>query len=716
VRAVHRLLTVVGALLLLTGTVAGVVNREVLDAQRFSAHVDAVRSDPDVARRLGAVVTARILEAQPDLTALRPLIESTATSVVASPVLGSTVRAAALGPVYRVVTEGGHDTVVLRLADVAAIVLGVVSAAAPEHRAALPAELDVRLSRFGGQDVPGDPLSWVHLVRLLAWLLPLLGLLVLAGSGALLGADGRSARARLTGAVATLGRGALGAGVALAVLLAVTGLVVRRSDRSTLEGALRHAVWGQLDGSFWAAAGVVAASGYLLVLLSRPGTGLRAELTPADRLSRVWQLTLDPGPGLEARLVRAGFVLLAGVALALQPLQVARALIWATGLVLLVVGVALLVQVVVTALRSGAIRRGAAAAVPERVRWAPVAAGLALVVLVAVFLAGARPADDDLASAIGHDPTPCNGYAVLCDRPYDEVAFPATHNAMSAADEPGWFFAEQPDGVVSQLDHGIRALLVDSWYGQRTQRRGIIANTDESRAAARAEAVSTLGTAAVDSALRLRNALDLTPRGPAEPYLCHALCELGSTKWLPVMKDVRTWLAAHPRDVVTFFVQDTVSPADTAEVFRRAGLLPYVYTPALDEAPDRPWPTLGQMIDSGQRLVVLMENHGGGTTYPWLLQGFDWAQDTPFLFRSPSAFSCEPNRGPADARVFLVNHWITDKTREISNAEKVNRRDVLLPRLRSCESERGLFPTFVAVDFYDRGDLFGVVDTLNGTG
>ena len=103
-----------------------------------------------------------------------------------------------------------------------------------------------------------------------------------------------------------------------------------------------------------------------------------------------------------------------------------------------------------------------------------------------------------------------------------------------------------------------------------------------------------------------------------EPYLCHALCELGSTRWLPVMQDVRTWLAAHPREVVTFFVQDNVSPADTAEVIAEAGLLPYVYTPG----DRRAWPTLGEMIDSGQRLVVLMENHGGGTTYPWLLPGF----------------------------------------------------------------------------------------------
>ena len=92
------------------------------------------------------------------------------------------------------------------------------------------------------------------------------------------------------------------------------------------------------------------------------------------------------------------------------------------------------------------------------------------------------------------------------------------------------------------------------------------------------------------------------------------------------MTAVEEWLAAHPREVVTFFVQDEVTPADTAEVFETAGLLPYVHT----QVAGRPWPTLGQMIDSGRRVVVLMENHGGGTTYPWLMQGFDWVQDTPY--------------------------------------------------------------------------------------
>ena len=312
----------------------------------------------------------------------------------------------------------------------------------------------------------------------------------------------------------------------------------------------------------------------------------------------------------------------------------------------------------------------------------------------------------------GADGAACNGYVELCDRAYDEVVFPATHNSMSAASEPGWFAPEQPDGIIAQLDAGVRVLLIDSWYGQPTDRSGIVATADTLRAESTAQARAEFGDRPVDTALRLRRAAGLSPRGEVAPYLCHAMCELGSTLWLDSLRDTREWLDENPREVVTLFVQDEVTPADTARVIEEAGLLPYVWTPPADGS----WPTLGEMVDAGTRLVVLMEHHGGGARWPWLIQGFDVVQDTPFLFESPEDFTCEPNRGRRDAPLFLVNHWIDDWQHVPQNSEVVNARDVLLPRLEQCEDERGQVPNYVAVDYYDRGDLFAVVDELNGVG
>ena len=68
-----------------------------------------------------------------------------------------------------------------------------------------------------------------------------------------------------------------------------------------------------------------------------------------------------------------------------------------------------------------------------------------------------------LSSAVAeNDPNACNGHVELCDRPYNDVAFPATHNSMSAADGNRWFLAEQETGVMGQLDDGVRVFLIDS--------------------------------------------------------------------------------------------------------------------------------------------------------------------------------------------------------------------------------------------------------------
>ena len=163
-RVAHVTALCVGVLLLVVGTIAGVVNREILDADRFAAHVDTVRTDPDVARQLGVEITDRLLEEQPDLVAIRPLLETTATSVVASPSISPLVRSA-VAPLYRAIVLGQGDApLVLRLADVAAVVVGVITEVSPRADATIPANLDVQLSELGGQEYDAGVVDVVHRV------------------------------------------------------------------------------------------------------------------------------------------------------------------------------------------------------------------------------------------------------------------------------------------------------------------------------------------------------------------------------------------------------------------------------------------------------------------------------------------------------------------------------------------------------------------------
>src|SRR5262249_46310829 len=89
---------------------------------------------------------------------------------------------------------------------------------------------------------------------------------------------------------------------------------------------------------------------------------------------------------------------------------------------------------------------------------------LAVIAVLALGLSVARARDDIHAAS----ELRCNGFADLCDRRLDQLAFAGSHNSMSAAADPGWLFAENLTGIADQLDYGIRALLVKTHYGLPT--------------------------------------------------------------------------------------------------------------------------------------------------------------------------------------------------------------------------------------------------------
>jgi hypothetical protein len=332
------------------------------------------------------------------------------------------------------------------------------------------------------------------------------------------------------------------------------------------------------------------------------------------------------------------------------------------------------------------------------------------VLLVAALGAGLWLSGSTEASTTAGEITACNGNAALCDRPVNEVAFAGTHNAMSAQTYPNFLFAQQENGIGAQLDAGIHALLIDAHYGERV---GGSVRTDLDLRKERQALVDELGEPAVESALRIRDRLvgGRAKAGPRDEYLCHGFCELGAIEMKAGLTEVRNFLVAHPNEVLIVVIQDeAVTPTDVAKVFDESGLRPYVYTGPVG----KPWPTLRSMIESGGRVIVMGENDAHDPAVPWYHDAYQLMQETPYHFSNPSEFSCAPNRGPSTASLFLLNHWIdTSPAPRPSNAAKVNAYDLLLARARQCESERGLMPNVIAVDFYETGDVFRVVDTLN---
>jgi len=164
----------------------------------------------------------------------------------------------------------------------------------------------------------------------------------------------------------------------------------------------------------------------------------------------------------------------------------------------------------------------------------------------------------------------------------------------------------------------------------------------------------------------------------------------------------------NPGEVVLLVIEDYVTPAEIAQAFTKSGLIDLVYT-----GPIKPFPTLRSMIDLNGRVLVFSESGKPGV--PWIHPAFESFQETPYTFHTPEEFSCKPNRGGTTAPLFQVNHWIeTTPAPRPSNAAVVNTYDELLKRARTCQKERRLRPTYLAVDFGDIGDIVQVTRTLNG--
>ncbi len=686
-------LCALGAVLLALGTLAGITNRQVVDGARFASHADEIRQDDAVSRQVGIAMTDAIIKADADLTAVRPLIETASISIVRSDAFSPVVRAS-IRQVHDAFTEPGSGTVVLRLADVGAVLAGVIARVAPDSSAAVPANLDVTLARVGDQSAARSTIAAARWVTFLSWLLPLLALATLVGAGWLLGWRKSALR--------QIGHAVIAAGGLIVALAAVVAVVAASADTDSVPGALRAAVLHVVLTFLWWPAAVLLGTGVVLRVL--------AVLDGDPAATFDWRQWLAAHPASQrTRAVRAAALLGVGAFSVVQPSLAVEAMAVVAGMAVLVIGVGEATRVTTEVLKRGKKNHEA----PRHV-WTgralvvlPMAVVAALVLSLALPSSRALPAQPAEAGAAGD--TRCNGFTELCHRAYNDVAYPSTHNSMSAADEPGWYLAEQPTGLVGQLKAGIRVLLIDTWYGQRTSAGGVT-NAAKDKAKGLAQAKADFGSGTIDSAIRLRNAFAGTPVGPVEPYLCHGVCDIGATKWEPEMKKVRDWLVAHPREVVTIFIEDSVSATDTAGVFDQAGLLPYVATHKVGD----PWPTLGQMIDTGKRVVVLMQREGGKTTYPWLLQGWDQTQDTNYDAKTAAQLSCARNRGTDKSQLLLINNWINNFGSILTDAARVNAYDSLYPRLIKCRRERGMIPNYVAVNYYDRGDLFKVVDALNG--
>ncbi len=695
-------LAILAAVALLGALVAGYASRAVLDADQFAARATSALESEAVSAEIGRRVADSLIEAEPDLTAVRPVIEQVVGGVARSGGFQS-LFGAAVRDLHRAIFSGDQNTVTLTLGDIGATVRGAISALNPKLAKQISAGADVPILDSEPPDALLAIAEAVEGFRALPWLLLAAGVLLI-GAALRVTADRRRILVTLGIAIS------IGAVVALVGMRALESLVLTQTDEAQLRDAAGD-IWDAYLGDLAVALLLAAACG---TVIAAAASSLLRPVDIAAPLRRAWAI-LDTVPESGRMRVLRGVVLLViGIAIVVRPQPFVALIAILAGLYIAYAGAGELMRLTIA-------EPGEPTAEAQRGRGPLVAA-----LLVAVTILGAGVLFIGVGGIRAEPATieteGCNGSEALCEQTLDQVVFAGTHNSMSAASNPDWLFAQHDEGFPTQLADGIRAQFIDAHYGVETESGIIKTDLSDLTGPERAVYEDELGSESLDAALRIRDRIVGSQEvGEREVYLCHRFCELGAISIKTAFSDYRDFLAANPDEVMVVVIEDYVDPKDVVAAVEETGLIDFVYTGPLGP----PWPTLEQMIESGGRVVMMAEADAGGGDIPWYHPAYEeLVQETPYTFKTPDALigadnldaSCEPNRGPDDAPIFLINHWVdSSPAPKPSNAEKVNGRDALLGRIERCEELRGIAASLISVDFYARGDLFEVVDELNST-
>jgi hypothetical protein len=698
-----RTLVVLASVAMVLALVAGYARRAVVDSDQFANRATAALRDDNVKMLVADKLTDQVvLKQQSDLLAARPIIQSVASGIVGSRAFTGLFRSA-VRDVHRALFDRDEHTITLTVADVGTVLAAALEQVRPSLARQVEATGRVEIVKRDVGDLSARLVRVADTVRLLALLLAVVSVLLVAGAIAI------SPRRRHT--IVELGVATATAGLVVVVAYAVVRSIAVHHVEGAEDRAAAGAVWDAFLGDLRTLGWIVAGSG---AVIAAAAASLIRPIDLGEPLRKVaaWVATEPRRPALRA--VRGVGLVLLGLVVLIEHDAVVQLVLSAFGVYLVYEGITAVLRLIYRPEPEEAERPRVRPVAWLLQRQALVTVAIAAVVIVgvsALFLG--TGGTTTAAPAAGA----CNGHDELCDRPLAQVALPATHNAMSVP-LPGWYSSEQDRPIADQLRAGIRGLLVDTHYADRLPNgrlRTYFGSHEQLVAQAKQDGVSA---DAVDAAQRIRDRLGFAGQGTRGMYLCHTFCELGATTLGSVLDDIHDFLVAHPGEVLVVINQDYVTPADFVKAANDAGLGSLVYGgPITDREP-----TLRQMIDSNRRVVFLAENHAGGA--PWYRLAYDSiTEETPYTFKKVAqlthpdrlAASCKPNRGPEGAPLFLVNHWIsTDPVPLPSHAAKVNAYEPLLARLRECQRIRHHLPNLVAINFYRRGDLFRVVDALNG--
>ena len=256
----------------------------------------------------------------------------------------------------------------------------------------------------------------------------------------------------------------------------------------------------------------------------------------------------------------------------------------------------------------------------------------------------------------------CNGDSNLCNKRFDEVAYLTTHNSFNAKAE-GFSFPNQNLGLTQQLNNGVRALMIDVY-----DRSGI-------------------------------------------PSVYHGLGFLGNQPLSRNLSEVKLFLDNNPNEIITLILECYVS-ADIIETeLNNAGLTPYLYSKS-----NAYWDILQDMINNNTRLVIITDQNDANQNQDWYHYAWEHCVETHYSANNQNDFNNDFNRGDSINDLFIFNHFVTHSILGIGQANRasiINEFSFLMSRIKYNFFDKGKFPNFITLDFFELGDGMAVVDSLN---
>ena len=302
---------------------------------------------------------------------------------------------------------------------------------------------------------------------------------------------------------------------------------------------------------------------------------------------------------------------------------------------------------------------------------------LAVIVTLVMLCSGCIAPTVETSSRVQDQETEaCNGLLILCLRTYDNVTFPETHNAFSTHQDGIYYPASNHrTGLDAQWDAGMRAFMIDTHY-------------------------QILGDERIET-VRLCHGDDDYGFSP---------CTYGNVNSIAWLSSLHQKMEQNPRDIVTLLVENYVQPDHLLAIFEQSNLYDKVFFHKMNS----PWPTLQEMIDKNTTLVVFWEQ-AKDASHPWIHDFLTHSWATNYAEENTEDMNCDILRGDIEQDVFHMNNWLRGPTglSDPSRGEEANNVDFLIQRSTECWQQHGKRPTFIAVDWWEDGDVVAAAKAIN---